>query len=212
MEDNKINFYQIFKFGGTIGVNKMDLSDVLFANFMTLIVMILLIGTLATLVPFFILILYTLSVILGSWDEMDEQRIMMNLISIIGYVYFMIDYHFGFLGWRFFHTFLGTELVDKFCYINTGLFLFNVLLLFYGNKIFKSVGLPIGRLLVFIVMLFIGYKVLVPIGGVLAPLITKQYVPKPSETNVEGTTNESTKEFEDEEVNENYWEVDSFDE
>ena len=97
-EKNETKFYHIFRFGNTIGVTEMNLSDIIIANFMTLVVMVILIGLLVTMIPFFVLLLYTLSVMLGSWDEMNQQRIGMNVISIIACFYFFFDYHYEFIG------------------------------------------------------------------------------------------------------------------
>ena len=175
-EKNETKFYHIFRFGNTIGVTEMNFSDIIIANFMTLVVMLILIGLLVTMIPFFILLLYTLSVMLGSWENIDQERIAMNVFSIIACIYFFFDYHFGFIGWRVLHTFTSTESVNKFSYLIMAMLLFNLLLLFFGNKIYREVHHPFGRLLVFIALCFFGFKILYPLGSIVVPVITTQYV------------------------------------
>lgn len=179
MENNGLRFYQIFNFGGTIGVNGLSFGELIAANFISFIVMVILLGLLAALFPIIMLLVYGLLIIAGNWEQMQLDRLIVNAVSMVGYVYFMIDYHYGFIGWRVLNTFAGSEFADKFCYLNTGLFLFNIFLFFLGNKILNQINLGLGRLGVFVGFLFFGYKILVPVGSVLAPVITKQYVPEP---------------------------------
>jgi hypothetical protein len=212
MENNGLRFYQIFNFGGTIGVNGLSFGELIAANFISFIVMIILLGLLAALFPIIMLLAYGLLVLAGNWEQMQIDRIRVNILSMVGYVYFMIDYHYGFIGWRVLNTFAGSEFVDKFCYINTALFLFNIFLFLLGNNILNRIDLGIGRLGVFIGLLFFGYKLLVPVGSVLAPLITKQHVPKPVKENTKsiddsydgGSLEEDMEDFERGRGNYNY--------
>jgi hypothetical protein len=181
MENNGMKFYQIFGFGGTIAVNGLTFSELIMVNFGTLIVMILLLGVLASIFPILMLFAYAMMVMGGNWEQMQLDRVRVNIFALVGYVYFMFDYHFGFVGWVFFHTMFGAEFVDKLCYINTALFLLNILLIFFGNRIFNQIDNGLVRLAAFGVILFLSSKVLLPIGKALSPAITTQYVPKPGE-------------------------------
>ncbi len=176
-----MKFYQIFGFGGTIAVNGLTFSELIMVNFGTLIVMILLLGVLASIFPILMLFAYAMMVMGGNWEQMQLDRVRVNIFALVGYVYFMFDYHFGFVGWVFFHTMFGAEFVDKLCYINTALFLLNILLIFFGNRIFNQIDNGLVRLAAFGVILFLSSKVLLPIGKALSPAITTQYVPKPGE-------------------------------
>lgn len=93
----------------------------------------------------------------------------------------MVDYHFGFFGWRIFHSLFGGEFVDKLCYINTGIFILNILLMFFGNKIFEKSGGFLIRLVAYCIILFLSNKVLVPIGKSLVSSMISQHIPKPGE-------------------------------
>lgn len=187
MENNGLKFYQIFNFGGTIGVNSLSFSELITINFGTLIVMIILLGLLASLFPIIMLIAYGLLVLVGNWEQMQLDRIRANILSMVGYIYFMIDYHYGFIGWSVFNSFGGSKFVAEICYLNTALFIFNVFLFFIGNNIINKMNLGIARLGIFVAFLFFGYKILVPVGSVLAPLITKQHVPKVVKKNTDNT-------------------------
>jgi len=190
MENNGMKFYQIFGFGGTIAVNGLTFSELIMVNFGTLIVMILLLGVLAYIFPILMLFAYAMMVMGGNWEQMQLDRVRVNIFALVGYVYFMFDYHFGFVGWVFFHTMFGAEFVDKLCYVNTALFLLNILLIFFGNRIFNQIDNGLVRLAAFGVILFLSSKVLLPIGKALSPAITTQYVPKPSEDINEESTEE----------------------
>lgn len=181
MSDSGIKFYQVFGFNGTIGVNTLSFSDILMGNFLGLIFTILIFGAFAFVFPLFMLLMYGLLVLVGNWEQMQLDRVRANIFSILGYIYFMIDYHFGFIGWSVFNTLFGAEFVDKLCYINTALFLLNVILMFAGNRIFNQIQYGFMRLIIFGGILFLSSKVLLPIGEALSPSITKQYVPKPGE-------------------------------
>jgi len=190
MENNGLKFYQIFKFGGTIGVNSLSFGELITINFGTLIVMIILLGLLASLFPIIMLLAYGLLVLVGNWEQMQLDRIRANILSMVGYVYFMIDYHYGFIGWGVFNSFGGSKFVDEFCYLNTAIFIFNVFLFFIGNNIINKMNLGIARLGIFIAFLFFGYKILVPVGSVLSPIITKQHMPKPTEEKINNDADE----------------------
>lgn len=181
MDNNGFKFYQIFGFGGTVAVNGLSFSDLIMVNFGTLIVMILLFGLLAFLFPLLMLFMYIILLLVDNWEETQLNRVRVNILAIIGYIYFMIDYHFGFVGWIFFYTMCGPGFVEKLCYVNTGLFILNVLLIFFGNRIFNQIRYGIVRFAVFGAILFLSSKVLLPMGEALSPVIAKQYVPKPGD-------------------------------
>lgn len=176
-----MKFYQVFGFAGTIAVNELTFSEIIMVNGGSLIFTILLLGVLASILPILMLLPYAMVVMVGNWEQMQLDRVRVNIFAIAGYIYFMFDYHFGFVGWIFFHTMFGAEFVDKLCYINTALFILNILLMFFGNRIFNQIDNGLVRLVAFGVILFLSSKVLLPMGKALSPVITKQYVPKPGE-------------------------------
>lgn len=176
-----MKFYQVFGFAGTIAVNELTFSEIIMVNGGSLIFTILLLGVLASILPILMLLPYAMVVMVGNWEQMQLDRVRVNIFAIAGYIYFMFDYHFGFVGWIFFHTMFGAEFVDKLCYINTALFILNILLMFFGNRIFNQIDNGLVRLAAFGVILFLSSKVLLPMGKALSPVITKQYVPKPGE-------------------------------
>ena len=196
MENNGMKFYQIFGFGGTIAVNGLTFSELIMVNGGTVIFMILLLGVLASIFPILMLFAYAMVVMAGNWEQMQLDRVRVNIFALVGYVYFMFDYHFGFVGWIFFSTMFSVEFVDKLCYINTALFLLNILLMFFGNRIFNQIDNGLVRLAAFGVILFLSSKVLLPIGKAISPAITTQYVPKPDEGINEEINEESTEEEE----------------
>ena len=202
MSENNIRFYQIFRFGNTIGVNEMNLGDIIIANFMTLAVMVILMGLFVTLIPFFLLFIYAFTVMLGSWDNINQERIAINLFSIIACIYFLFDYHYGFIGWRVIHTFTSTASVDKFCHMIFALLILNLILIFFGNKIIAELTTPLARLIAFGGICFFTYKVLYPISSLIVPSITTQYYEKEKPNQDEGGSYEEIPYQEDEENDE----------
>ena len=178
MENNGLRFYQIFSFGGTIGVNSLSFGELIAVNLATFMVMLVILGVIASLFPILMLIAYGFLTLAGNWEQMQLDRFRTNILSIIGYVYFMFDYHFGLIGWSFFHTFYGAEFVDNFCYLNTAIFLFNIALLFYGNGVINQINSGIGRFGLFIILCFLGNIMLKPMGKNVSKMICEQYVPK----------------------------------
>jgi hypothetical protein len=180
MRDNGMRFYQVFKFGGTIGVNSLSLSDLIFSNIIAFIVMLGLICVIAFVFPMIMLLVYAI-LLITNWESYQSGRIICNIFGIIGYIYFMFDYHFGFIGWQIFCSYFGIESVDKLCYINTGVFMLNILLIFFGNKIFEKRNSFLARLGTYCVILFLSYKVLMPIGKSLVSSMVTQHIPKRGE-------------------------------
>jgi hypothetical protein len=188
MENNGLRFYQIFNFGGAIGVNSLSFGELIFANLASFVVILVILSLIATLFPIIMLIAYAVLLIAGNWEEMQLDRVRAIILSMVGYVYFMVDYHFGLIGWSFFHTFYGAEFVDKLCYFNTALFLFNIVLLLYGNSVLNQINSGFGRLALFILLCYLCNIMLRPMSENIAPMICKQYVPKvENEVNLEET-------------------------
>ena len=181
MENNGLRFFQIFNFGGTIAVNSLSFGELIAINFGTLVIMVILIGLLCALIPIILFFIFGIFLLFGNWEQIQLDRVRLNIFSMIGYVYFMIDYHYGFICWSFFNAFFSISFVDKLCYINTALFIFNGILLFVGNGILNQINLGLTRLVVFILISILGYKILVPFGSIVAPMITKQCISKPDE-------------------------------
>jgi hypothetical protein len=185
MSKGGTKFYDVHSFMGTIGVTEFSFAELIAVNGLGVIIMFILMGLLAAFFPLLMLIFYILFLLIGNWYENDLDRSRTNLAAVIGYIYFMVDYHYGFIGWKFVHSFFGKEGVDELCYLNTTLFVVNLFLVFYGTKIFGDMKYGIVRVGVFIAMLFFTNKVVYPISETIIPKIVSQYVEPIEPTNNE---------------------------
>lgn len=180
MSDNDgLRFYQVFNFGGMIGVNEFTFGELVAVNGISMVVMIVLVGLLAALFPFLMLAFYLIFLLMGNWEQNLIDRARCNLGGIIGYIYFMFDYHFGFIGWSFMHTFIGTDGMNTLCYVNTSLFVINLVMLFFGNRLFADIQYGLVRVLFFIGALYFGHKIIRPISEAVIPSLVSQHVPPP---------------------------------
>jgi hypothetical protein len=179
MGNNGLRFYQIFKFGGTIGVNEFTFGELIAVNGFSMIIILILVGLLAAFFPFLMLLFYVIFLLMGNWEQNLIDRARTNLLAIIGYVYFMFDYHYGFIGWSFVYELFGKDAVDKLCHINTTLFVINLILLFYGTRLFGNMQYGLLRVAVFIGMLYFGNKMITPISERVIPKIVTQHVAPP---------------------------------
>lgn len=178
-DNNGLRFYQIFNFGGLIGVNEFSFGELIAVNGITLVVMFVLVGLLAAFFPFLMLFFYFIFLLFGNWEQNLIDRARTNLAAIIGYIYFMFDYHYGFIGWSFVYSLFGKEGVDNLCHINTTLFVINLILLFYGTRLFGNIQYGLLRIAVFIGVLYFGNKMIRPISERVIPNLVTQHVAPP---------------------------------
>jgi hypothetical protein len=171
-----MKFYDIFRFGGTIGVNELTFGDVIMGKLLAIVIMIGILGSLAFLFPIFMLIVYLLLLVGDNWEGTQLDRVRVSILGLIGGIYFMFDYHFGLIGWAIFNTIFGSELVDKLCYINTTILILNIFFLSYGNKLLNNLDSSLERLIIFGAILFFSYKVLIPISSGVIPYIITQNI------------------------------------
>jgi hypothetical protein len=115
-----LNFFHVFKVGPYIGVNKVGAGDVAMNYILTLIVMIILIGLVAIVMPIFISLLYVL-VLLGESDSdvSKGDKFYGSLFIVIASIYFIIDCYFGWLGYSAGQLVLGQNLFKYLFVTNT---------------------------------------------------------------------------------------------
>ncbi len=179
MSKSGIKFYDIFNFGGTIAVMEFSLGELLAVNAFSYFVTFLIMALLAAFFPFLMLLFYIIFLLLGNWEKNLIERAQTNLLGAVGYIYFMIDYHYGFIGWSFVYHIFGKEALDKLCFLNTTLFVLNIILLFFGARIFGNMPYGLLRASVFIGMFYYGNKIISPISEKVIPSIISQHIPPP---------------------------------
>lgn len=175
-----MEFYKIWKTrSGIIGVNKMTLVDLIGVNFLVLIFYFFLLMLAVQIVPILLLLFYVvlllnnrLSVENGAFDT--QQRLLINILTIISVVYFLVDFHFGWVSFKIFSGVVSKETFDSFAAFNLSIGLVSVFLFFIGHEIYKSAKTPYIRLGMYIVIVFFGIKFTKPISrGVINSVITQ---------------------------------------
>lgn len=177
MENNGLRFYQIFSFGGAIGVNSLSFGELIFANISGFAVFIILASIIGVLIPFLLLGLYALFLLLPNVEGNQLDKIRCNIIGILSYIYFLIDYHYGLLGTTIISHYMSFETVDRLCHIQTSLFIINVLLLVYGNLLFNQIPQAFLRLITFGFGLYFLTNIITPITGAIMPNLVTQHKP-----------------------------------
>ncbi len=178
MENNGLRFYQIFRFGGAIGVNSLSLGELIFANITGFVVFLILVSIIGVLLPFILLGLYGLFLLLPNGEVNRLDKLRCNIIGILSYIYFLIDYHYGFLGTTIISHYMGSDFLNNFCYLQTALMIINVLLIFYGDKVFYQIPYAFLRFLAFGFGLYFLTNIFTPISAAVMPNLVTQHKPK----------------------------------
>lgn len=195
MENNGLRFYQIFRFGGAIGVNSLSLGELIFANITGFVVFLILASIIGVLLPFILLGLYGLFLLLPNGDVNKMDKLRCNILGILSYIYFLIDYHYGFLGTTIISHYMGSDFLNNMCYLQTSLFIINVLLIFYGDKVFYQIPYAFLRFLAFGFGLYLLTNILTPISAAVMPNLVTQHKPVVNkvETEIEAKKEEDFK-------------------
>ncbi len=178
---SNIRFYQFFNFGGFFGVIRHTFADIVSINIMTLITLFALIGVIGAILPLFFTLFYGLLVLVDppQWEGKSAERNLLSFFTILSCIYFIADYHFGWLSWLVVLNFFGPEFADTLCYIHTSILLLNVFLILFGHIIFLNAGVGLTRLALFIGMCWFSYKHVIHISEFIIKENITQFVPEP---------------------------------
>lgn len=176
-----MEFFKIWQTrGGVIGVNRMSLSDLVGANLMVLAIYFLLLMLVVQLLPillisFYIILLWNnrLDVENGAYDT--QQRLAINILTVISVIYFLIDFHFGWLSFKTFSIAVSKETFDSFATLNLSIGLVSVFLFFIGHEIFKTATSMLMRLGMFVLIVYFGIKFTKPISRSIINNTITQY-------------------------------------
>ena len=175
-----MEFFKIWQTkGGVIGVNRMSLGDLIGANIMVLVIYFLLLMLVVQLLPILLISFYVilllnnrLDVESGAYDT--QQRLVINILTVISVIYFLIDFHFGWLSFKIFSVAVSKETFDSFATLNLSIGLVSVFLFFLGHEIFKTATSLLIRLGMFVLIVYFGIKFTKPISrGIINNTITQ---------------------------------------
>lgn len=147
-----------------------SLGDYLSAKTIGIVIAMALAVVFTSVIPAIWLLLYFIS------DE--KERRVENVVAILAGIYYLIDYHNGWVTFMFLRIFLSDHLINLFTYFNAALLITHITLLFFGRKIWfsqevedetKSMTRFIGAVLSIIVIGYLLAQVVIP--HVLPPVV-----------------------------------------
>lgn len=174
-----MEFFHIWKsWGGTYGVNRLSLSEMGTAYIGSILIYVVLLGLLAGLLPTILLGFYILWLIFENPNEFGlastEQRMMVNILTVISVIYYMIDFHFGWIAFNTFGVFTFKETLDNMAIYNLTIGFVSVLLLFVGHDVYKVSQIRIGRIIMLLALIWFSYKFIRPISsGIVHNVVTQ---------------------------------------
>lgn len=143
--------------------------DLLQAKLLAIIITIMVFGILTSLIPLVWLFFY--------FTPVTAHRKEYNIIGFLAGVYFLVDYHFGWMCWIILNELFG-RYYDYLCYFNTGLLLTHLFLFVFEstmwNRLIKHNSEEITRRIFVIcvfLMVFVGYF----IGGSMVKSFVTKY-------------------------------------
>ena len=174
-----MEFFHIWKsWGGTYGVNRLTLGDMAMAYVGSIVIYIALLGLGVGVIPTVLLGFYLLWLIADDpaiyGCETTEQRMVINILTIIGVIYYMVDFHFGWLMFNIFGSITFKETLDNMAIYNLTIGFVSVLLLFVGHDIYRAASVRIARVAIMLSLVFFSYTFIRPISsGIVHNLITQ---------------------------------------
>jgi ABC-type transport system involved in multi-copper enzyme maturation permease subunit len=98
------------------------------AKFIGIILAIIAISLFTIIIPTLWLIIYFFSI--------EEQRKWIKITAIASAIFFLLDYHFGWLSWRFLTPIIGPSGLDWLAAYNIGILFVFIILLFFDRDLY----------------------------------------------------------------------------
>lgn len=163
-----MEFFKIWQTrGGVIGVNRMSLADLIGANIMVVVVYFALMMLVVQILPVLLLSFYVILLLNNRLDSEStafdtKQRLAINVLTVISVIYFLLDFHFGWVSFKIFSTVVTKDKFDAFATLNLSIGLVSIFLFFLGHEFFKVAKTQFVRLLMFGLIVFLGIKLTKP--------------------------------------------------
>jgi hypothetical protein len=157
-----MEFYKLFRFRGTIGVNKLSLGDMIGVEIAMIFFYVALASILALISPTILFTFYVLWLFTGNGGNGHDgrnclQRLWVNIFTIVSVVYYILDFHYGWLSHHVMSSVMSAETLHGIAKYNLTLGLLSLIFLFVGHEIYRIVDEYILRILLFCVVIYIGY-------------------------------------------------------
>jgi len=172
-----MEFFQIFRFGGTIAVNRLSVRDMVAVGFMTLILYLILLALISLILPTLLLGLYIIWMFTNDGyggDYNIKQRLTLNIMTVMAVVYYMLDFHFGWISYHILGDAIGKEGLDAVASFNLTIGVLSIILFFVGHELYRLGENHLLRVIIFSAIIFFGFKMVRPIArSVVSNAITQ---------------------------------------
>lgn len=178
-----MEFYKIWSWRGTIGVNKLDLGDMIKVELITIAIFIALAGLFVMAMPTLFFVWYVLWMLFSDsgdgWDgKASLQRLWVNIFTIVSSVYYLIDFHFGWFSYQITSSVMSRETLDAVASYNLAIGLISVFMFFIGHEIYRSVEHRLLRIVGFLLVIYFLMKWFIPVGDYVVEDLITQVVPE----------------------------------
>jgi len=172
-----MDFYQIWQTrGGLFGVNKLTLGDLMGIQ---VIMLLLLMIVMAVFIAFAPVILFGFYIILmltqDGQSETSPTRLVVNILTVVLTLYFIVDFHFGWYSHQILATSMYAETYDAIAIRNLSIAMMSILLFFVGHELYRVGGHRVVRVVVFTMVLYFGFSVTNKISTSIVTNIATQY-------------------------------------
>jgi Fe2+ transport system protein B len=139
-------------------------------GFITIIVYIVLMALIALVLPTILLSLYVIWMFTNNGDGGAlniKQRLTLNLMTIISVLYYLLDFHYGWISFQILGGTMSKETLDTVATFNLTIGILSVGLFFFGHELYRLAERPLIRVLFFLSILYFGVKMVQPISNSL---------------------------------------------
>jgi hypothetical protein len=159
-----MEFYKIWRgWGGTIGVNRLTLGDLIMNNLLVVAIYLILLALFVVVLPTFMLGIYVLWLLSTDMEGGVEspnmaQRQVILIMGIISSVYFMVDFHNGWIAYKVLGSMTYKETMDGIAIYNLSIGILSTVLFLFGHTIYGVSTARFGRVILILVTVWFGFK------------------------------------------------------
>lgn len=174
-----MEFYSLFKFRGTIGVNKLTLGDMIWVEIFMICFYIFLVSLFALISPTLLFGFYVLWMFFGNGGHGYDgkavpQRLYVNIFTVIAVIYYILDFHYGWISYKIMGSVISKEGLDGVASFNIVIGLMSTIFFFIGHELYRLGESWLLRIVLFSIAIYFGFKMLSPIGDyIVTDLITQ---------------------------------------
>lgn len=175
-----MEFYKLWRGrGGTVGVNKMSLVDMAQVELLIIVMYVVLLGLFVTALPTILFVFYIAWMVTSNGGEgndgrASEQRLIINILTVISSIFFLLDFHFGWVSYHLLGSVLSKESHDAFAIYNTSIGIISIIFFFVGHELYWLGKVWVVRILIFLTFTFFMFKFSKPISTYIVKNVITQ--------------------------------------